>query len=861
LIRPNLLLHAQEICAGDVDNDGEVTLLDVDALVPLLFDPPELDVMQRADANGDGILSPADITKILDTQGPCAGVPTRTSTLTPAGTPTPTETRTPTVTPTFGSPTPTHTRRPTPTATATCIIQPVQLGTTNGELTMTDCQRTFVGQVRYTDAYTVVGTPGQAMTINVTGTAATGPIDPYVRVTDADGQFGQVEGRPPVQFVVTTTQPYEIQVASHPNTSQQLGPYQMTLTLTPCPAPVVLSAPSSVRNAVRLDGSECPDPGAPSTFNQISLADVYTFTVSQVPFNVNIFIEPQNQDSDMDPAFSVIGPDGFEVVTQDQDDDAPGAVGTEAQARFLALQTGTYTVIVTGGGCNPSNPDAGCVYNLRFTAGAPAARCVTNLPNIPATSVLTLDSRMLSGDVGTTPCAAPLPIPGTSDDTPDPSSPAELYTFTASAGDVISVEMDSEDDAHLYLLGPAPRNALVAQDDDSGPLGARANAQLAATLVQPGTYTIVAANNNVLQPTTADGPADTVEYSLIVQKCPLAGALNPSRGTEISNKPFTIFDCFGFGGVPYRSYSFVGTAGQFVTTTMQSTSSDVDAFVSVLAPDGSRVDNNNDLFDPLTTEARANLILPVDGTYYVEVSTDPEQGDRTEFLPLPFSVSAQTCTTNPAPSGQFSGAFQESDCELTTGQKYDVYTFTPSVTPRAGTIAPPDNGCVVALLAEGPQTPDGGCSTDPIDLPLLSTRRYGFIIAGKEASTRGTYGTGLSICGLKTATYGSVVAGVLTDQSCAVADGGVADFVLLRATASLLRFNDDLSGGVTATFPLRGVLTDVLGSVGVGGSFSDSPDTMYPIGSDLGALLRVRGANASDRGSYTLTVESASFRQ
>ena len=97
-----------------------------------------------------------------------------------------------------------------------------------------------------------------------------------------------------------------------------------------------------------------------------------------------------------------------------------------------------------------------------------------------------------------------MPIPSISDGVPEPNSASVRYTFTATAGDVISVEMDNGvngDDAHLFLYGPASANyPLVVQDDDSGSAGATSDSQLAATLAVSGTYMIVAANNNALVP-------------------------------------------------------------------------------------------------------------------------------------------------------------------------------------------------------------------------------------------------------------------------------------------------------------------------------------------------------------------------
>src|SRR6185369_11906213 len=121
-------------------------------------------------------------------------------------------------------------------------------------------------------------------------------------------------------------------------------------------------------------------------------------------------------------------------------------------------------------------------------------------------------------------------------------------------------------------------NPLVAEDNDGGPVGIGFDAQLAATLAASGTYTIVAANNNALRPRDPAAPDDEEEivgYTLHVQKCANAGALRADAAPR--SAAFNVFDCTGFGGVPFRSYVLDGTAGEFVTVSMSS--DDVDAAV------------------------------------------------------------------------------------------------------------------------------------------------------------------------------------------------------------------------------------------------------------------------------------------
>jgi dockerin type I repeat protein len=843
--------RAQDVCRGDVDDNGVVMAADVDTLIATLFGDAASSL--RADANGDGVVDATDLTKTIQLIGSVCAGPTRTST------------KTPTIGPS-STPTPTQTPRATATPTQVCTVQTAHFGSTSGALTASDCTRSFQGIARHTDVYSIAGTPGTAIKVEVTGTGPGTPISPEVVVIDADGEFARFEGVPPVTFTVVTSQPYELWVGSTPQSAVELGNYTLTLTALPCPTPIALVLPSFGLPTVQegtLDGTECPDPVMPGAR---SLADVYTFTVPSVPTNISIIMRQVLATDSIDPVFSVLGPDGVEVVTGDEDDDlAPGGFGADAQTRFLALTAGTYTILASG------NSGTG-QYRL-FLDTPPCApkalptippdhplQCVNPTPGVGCTGTLYGNTSPFVPPATT--CGAPLPIPGISDDTPEPSSAADLYSFTAQPGDVISVQMESDDDAHLYLIGPASAgNPLVAQDDDSGALSATMDAQLAATLAVGGTYTLIAANNNFLQPPEPpdDPEGDVVNYTLFIQKCPVGGRLT-AGGLPITGE-FSTLDCLGFGDIPFKSYVLNGQAGQFVT--VQMTSTDTDAFVRLLGPDGSIVDNDNDLFDPGTSDARINRILPVAGTYFVETSVSPTVG-VVDLTAVPgFTVQAASCPTNPVVPGTIAGSFDNTDCELAPGRKFDVYTFDAAAgpVPRIASLAPPSSGCLVSLLAEGPQTPAGGCTTGPTDMPVLGNGVYGFMLAAKDETTRGAYTAVLRSCEASTLGYGGTQAGALTNSSCLAASGLSASWSILRAPADLVQFNGGFSGAVQSSFPLGGALTDLVGEIPLGPFFADDATALFASHGDLVLVLRITGTSAANRGTYTLSVDPATFRQ
>ncbi len=851
---------AAQICRGDVDDDDIVGPNDLEAMPMVLFTPEDEAVatLIRANANGDGALTAADLVAIIDLQGfvcPVGPTRTRTPTRTPTQTGSPTRTGSATQTvPRTGTATPTRTSPPTPTPTQVCSVQQANLGVTNGTLTESDCRRTFRGSVRRTDAFSFTASYGQIINIEVVATGGAGAYPPYIRVVDANGFFEEVEGASPIEFTATTTLPYFIYVTSEPTQAQETGPYRMTLASRTC---TIEPARTRIRT---LDQNACPDLGTPSVGGRKDLSDIYTFEITQALTAVEIRMRQSIEESDIDPVISVYGPDGYEVFPSFQGDDAsPGGFGFDSQARFVAVQRGIYTLVASGGGCDPAEVDSNCRYALSFST----SQCRTTAAGeIPANSPKVL-AGTLYGDTLITGCPATVNIPGFNEEgEPEVNSVADVYTFVAAAGDVLSATMDSDGDSQLTLFGPVQSgNPFITQNDvvDAGFIS-----QLAATLPQDGTYTLFAANRTLLEPPDPNDTSDTgdfVDYEAFLQKCPLSGGLVPSTGNT-ANGRFRVTDCLGFGRYPFQSYAFNANAGEVIATTMSSNA--VNSSLQVLGAGAGPAGNDDDPFN-MTENARVIRTIPTTGIYLAETSTSLDDFEP-NLGPAPaFSVSARSCAAKPAVIGTSAESFGSGDCDLGGGRRYDVFSFDNvaglPARPFVASVQPPPNACVLGLLPEGSQMLVGACRKEALDIPVVGAGTAAFVIAADSAAVSGAYSVEVKVCALPTIGFGVTFNGSLIPAGCSDTSNVRSDWVLFRGPAGLVRFNDGVLLTLTAGFPNAAVISDGVQVLPFSGRRGLDASDLLNLGANLGALIKVRGVTASDRGTYSVEVSPPVRRQ
>lgn len=864
--------HGQN-CAGDFDFSRQVSADDVPEGIAFLFGKfgafndftPVLKGI--ADVNRDGGFTVADIggtVRLIETI--CGATPTVG---TPLPTPTPSRTSsagattsstpgTPTPTPTpVVSPTGSVTRPPTPVGHGPdCPLQSASVGTTAGALTVTDCVAAVAGGNRYVDGYELaVETPGVAVRVDVTSTEFT----PYLLIRDPGGQFVTVEGTPPIEFVATSSSPYAIFLTSAPGSISDLGGYGLSVSTRACPVPLALALPQNGE----LTADDCPEPAVPSVGSQLNPADQFFITVTDSEVPKNIRLQMTVISGDVDPEFAVIGPDGYELLYAAADNLVIGEDDLNEDARFLALQPGRYTVIVSG---------LGGLGKYRI-APVTQPQCRTKaLPALGDVTRAQVSGKLFGAISGpnSSSCAAPLRPPASDVDAPEPGSPSDVYTFDASAGDVVSFMLDSDDDPYLFVLGPVDCSRagagcvpkmLLATDDDSGELGG-SSAQLAATIVHPGTYLLIVANAAPLFPPEDGDEGEEVSYTLFTQRCTSRGTL--TLNGAVRSASFDAFSCRGSGGVPVASYAFEGTSGNFAAASVMGNT--FDAFVRIVGPDGAVIQNDNDPFAPGSANAFVGRVMASTGTYFVEASASTAQDAPSLSSPVAYSVGVRSCPLAVGNTGAVNGSLTAADCTLPNGRRYDVYRFDGPADPQRPdvlSVRVPEGTCAAALLTSGMQVPVDQCATGVFELPLLPGRS-GLIVAGATAGTGGPYVLDVARCGSTLVGFGTSTAGVLSGGDCAAADGLQAQWFFARAPTGLVTFlSNGVLGNASAEFPLDVRLTDSFGAfpAGEGGGFADSAELMYSFGSDLGLLMRIQSASGSDTGVFRVTVNAGERRQ
>lgn len=346
-------------------------------------------------------------------------------------------------------------------------------------------------------------------------------------------------------------------------------------------SPISIAVGSSVNGT--LSDTDCNAP-----HRTASKADLYTF---QGTAGQRVTVSMSS--SAIDSYLILIGPSGA-IINDPSGDDDRGGNRNALISNVLLSSTGTYSIEATA--YNASDRGA---YLLTLTLGSAICN-PTAIASGP-----TLNASLTESD-----CSAPHRS----------TSKADLYTFTATAGQHVTIAQRSTTiDSYLILVGPTG-NIVNSPDLDDDAGGGRDALINDLSLPSSGTYTIEA---------TAFNSSDRGSYTLTLS---IAGAncisVPISPGSPV-NGNLSDSDC----NAPHRTSSkadlfrFTGTVGQRVTISMNS--SVIDSYLILVGPSGSVVN------DPTADDDRggnrnalvSNLSLPASGTYTIE-ATSYNSSDR-----------------------------------------------------------------------------------------------------------------------------------------------------------------------------------------------------------------------------------------
>lgn len=315
------------------------------------------------------------------------------------------------------------------------------------------------------------------------------------------------------------------------------------------------------------------------------------------------------------------------------------------------------------------------------------------------------------------------------------------YTFFGTAGDVITIELNSDDfDPKFSLLGP-DGNVLV-EDDDSGP-GLNALVE-EFTLPVDGNYTVVADGFR--------GPAGDRQlfgaYTLVVNRSGQADQAAPTTAPTTAPDVTAVPDATAVPATPAPDtsasgsitpgapivaeltetnqrvgYTFDGAAGD--TVTIELNSNEFDPLVRLIGPDSVQLTEDDDSGGGIQARI-SSYELPAAGTYTILVDSfrgvDPNRivlGEYTltlTLVPAPVEpTSVPTLEPTPAPTTEPTvEPTTEATPEPTTESAAPEATPTPVLPTSTPVTAPPDS------LPGATAIPGDLGPIDPLDVRLIA---------------------------------------------------------------------------------------------------------------------------------------------
>ncbi len=481
--------------------------------------------------------------------------------------------------------------------------------------------------------WTFSGNAGDVISIEMNST----DFDTYLELNGPNGQqvaFND-DGGPGLNsfingFRLPTSGTYTIIARSFANAGR--GTYTLTLTAggvvvpTPTPFPTQPPPPSSDRGAIEF--------GQTVTGSLNQSQERWTFTA-----NAGDVITIEMNSSDFDTYLELHDADEQQVAFND--DGGPGL--NSLINGFRIPRSGRYTIIAR----SFANGGRGS-YTLSLISGevvVPTPTPFPTQPPPPSSSGGAIEfGQTVTGRINRS---------------------QETWTFSANAGDVISIEMNSSDfDTYLELHDADGQQ--VTSNDDGGP---GLNSLISGFAIpRSGRYTIVA---------RSFGNGGSGSYTLTL-----------TRGTAISASPTPLptpassnQGSIGYGDTvtgslnrSLDSWTFNGSAGDVVNIAMNS--SDFDTYLELYGPDGQEVTRNDD-GGPGLNSLIENVTLPTSGTYTIIARSFGNGGRGSYTLSLTEGAGSSSGGGTGPGLGSADDTIAFGDTVTgTLNQSQDAWTFT-----------------------------------------------------------------------------------------------------------------------------------------------------------------------------------------
>lgn len=516
------------------------------------------------------------------------------------------------------------------------------------------------------------------------------------------------------------------------------------------------------------------------------------------------------------------------------------------------VTAGSYSVYVARGQDSRAGP---ITYTL--TAEASGGTTTPETPPVTDSSTLTYNSSANS--------------------TITDEVPEVRYTFEGNAGDVVSLDMAVVEgsgtlDTYLQLLGPD--GSILVENDDADLT--TTNSHIGDfTLPESGTYTIVATRFSLATGFTTGDFTLTLSSANVSPETPETSVTAGGYGMAMNG---SIDD-----SQVQQSFTFEGSAGDVVTIEMTADSGNLDTHVTLVAPDGTTLTENDDIDLTNTNSRIADFTLPETGTYTIIASRyDGEDGTSSgTFILSVNGTISENPPVNTPPVAEGSIAFDTPVTGSITEESFaQNYSFegtegdavTIELTATSGNL-----DTVVQLLdASGNVV----AQNDDIDLSSINSRIEGFtlpstgtytIVASRYDGANGistgeytlllTRSTGTTPpVAENTIAYDSSVTGTITNAQYEVDytfEGTAGDIVTIEMNAT----SGDLDTYLVLLGPDQRILQINDDANPSTGSFDSAliGYTLPSTGTYTVVATRFDGSNGSTTGDFELILSSGSL--